>query len=434
MTVLQFSPSVAMMRRRASMPRTQLVSTSVVVPLRRPVLQTRDIQVAPVVKNEDKSSPAARDWKRTTAWMALNILMLLAMITHAGAAHADRIKDLADVAGVRSNPLVGYGLVVGLNGTGDQTSQAPFTIQSLKNMLQQLGVVVPPGVNPQLKNVAAVAINADLPAFAKPGQKIDITVSSIGNASSLRGGSLLMAPLRGADGQVYALAQGNLVVGGLGVSGADGSRISVNIPSAGRIPGGASVERVVISDITSSPDVILNLHSADFTTASRMVKGIDAALGAGSARAIDAVTVAVKAPADASQRVSFLSVLESLDIEPGDSSARVVINSRTGTVVIGNHVRVLPAAVSHGSLSVTITERPKVSQPAPFSDGQTVVTAQTTIDVKQADSRMFLFAPDASLDDIVRAVNQVGAAPGDIVAILEALKEAGALRAELIVI
>ncbi|PTU30778.1 flagellar basal body P-ring protein FlgI [Stenotrophobium rhamnosiphilum] len=349
-------------------------------------------------------------------------------------AHAERIKDLADVAGVRSNPLVGYGLVVGLNGTGDQTSQAPFTIQSLKNMLQQLGVVVPAGVNPQLKNVAAVAISADLPAFAKPGQKIDITVSSIGNASSLRGGALLMAPLKGADGQVYAIAQGNLVVGGLGVSGADGSKISVNIPSAGRIPGGASVERMVVSDISSSAEVILNLHAADFTTASRMVKGIDTALGEGASRAIDSVTVAVKAPANPSQRVGFIAVLESIDVDPGEAPARVVINSRTGTIVIGSHVRVLPAAVSHGSLSVTITERPKVSQPAPFSEGQTVVTAQSSIDVKQADSRMFLFAPEASLDDIVRAVNQVGAAPGDIVAILEALKEAGALRAELIVI
>lgn len=434
MTVLQFSPNVAVMRRRAVMPRAHYAATSVVVPMRPRLVQAPVVQPSSLVKSENKSSTMERSWKRTYLWMALNILMLLVIVTYTGAAHADRIKDLADVAGVRSNPLVGYGLVVGLDGTGDQTSQAPFTIQSLKNMLQQLGVVVPPGVNPQLKNVAAVAINADLPAFAKPGQKIDITVSSIGNANSLRGGSLLMAPLRGADGQVYAIAQGNLIVGGLGVSGSDGSRISVNIPSAGRIPGGASVERAVASDINSSSEVILNLHTADFTTASRMVKSIDATLGDGSARAVDAVTVAVKAPSDPTQRISFLSVLESLDVDPGDAPARVVINSRTGTVVIGSHVRVLPAAVSHGSLSVTITERPKVSQPAPFSEGQTVVTPQTTIDVKQADSRMFLFAPDASLDDIVRAVNQVGAAPGDIVAILEALKEAGALRAELIVI
>lgn len=432
MTVLQFSPSLAMPRRRPAVSQLRYSSSAVVVPLRRQLPQVAT--PAAVIRVEKNPVVETPRWQRTALWLALNLLMLFVIVLHAGVAHADRIKDLADVAGVRSNPLVGYGLVVGLDGTGDQTSQAPFTIQSLKNMLQQLGVVVPPGVNPQLKNVAAVAINAELPAFAKPGQKIDITVSSIGNANSLRGGSLLMTPLRGADGQVYAIAQGNLVVGGLGVSGSDGSKISVNIPSAGRIPGGASVERAVASDISSSPEVILNLHTADFTTASRMVKGINAALGEGASRAVDAVTVAVKAPMDPSQRISFLSLLESMDIEPGDAPARVVINSRTGTVVIGSHVRVLPAAVSHGSLSVTITERPKVSQPAPFSDGQTVVTPQTTIDVKQADSRMFLFAPDASLDDIVRAVNQVGAAPGDIVAILEALKEAGALRAELIVI
>ena len=432
MTVLQFSPNLAVMRRRNEKPR--ITGSAVVVPMRKQLPPVQSLQ--PLLEDpvEKKTVDTSYRWTRAALWIAFNLLVLLAFMTHPSVAHADRIKDLADVAGVRSNPLVGYGLVVGLDGTGDQTSQAPFTIQSLKNMLQQLGVVVPAGVNPQLKNVAAVAINAELPAFAKPGQKIDITVSSIGNASSLRGGSLLMAPLKGADGQIYAIAQGNLVVGGLGVSGADGSRISVNIPSAGRIPGGASVERAVISDISSTAEVILNLKSADFTTASRMVKGIDAALGEGSARAIDAVTVAVKAPANVSQRVSFLAGLESLDIDPGDAPARVVINSRTGTVVIGSHVRVLPAAVSHGSLSVTITERPKVSQPAPFSEGQTVITPQTTIDVKQADSRMFLFAPDASLDDIVRAVNQVGAAPGDIVAILEALKEAGALRAELIVI
>lgn len=433
MTVLQFSQDLAVTRRRIIKPRV-IDSSCVVVPMRRPqaaATATKPALKTPAammkVKDERRSS-------RLTYWILFNTFLLIAFLMHSGVAHADRIKDLADVSGVRSNPLVGYGLVVGLNGTGDQTSQAPFTVQSLKSMLQQLGVVVPAGVNPQLKNVAAVAINAELPAFAKPGQKIDITVSSIGNAGSLRGGSLLMAPLKGADGQVYAIAQGNLVVGGLGVSGADGSRISVNIPSAGRIPGGASVERAVASDISSTAEVILNLRSADFTTASRMVKGINTALGEDTARAIDSVTVAVKAPLNPSQRVSFIGMLESMDIEPGDAPARIVINSRTGTVVIGSHVRVLPAAVSHGSLSVTITERAKVSQPAPFSEGETVVTAQTTIDVKQADSRMFLFAPEASLDDIVRAVNQVGAAPGDIVAILEALKEAGALRAELIVI
>lgn len=425
MTVHQFAPQIPHTLKRLATP-TLMPTRAVVLPFP----QRRVAAPAPVPLAEELQ--AAR-WRRPLYWMGFNLVLLFALLC-SSAAHAERIKDLADVAGVRSNPLVGYGLVVGLNGTGDQTTQTPFTVQSLNSMLQQLGVVVPAGVTPQLKNVAAVAIHAELPAFAKPGQRIDITISSIGNAASLRGGSLLMTPLKGADGQVYAIAQGNLVVGGLGVAGADGSRITINIPSAGRIPGGATVERVVASDISSTPEVILNLHTADFTTAARMVKGIDAALGAGSARAIDAVTIAVKAPMDSTQRIDFMAGLEVLEVDPGEAPARVVINSRTGTVVIGGHVQVLPAAVSHGSLSVTITERPQVSQPAPFSQGQTAVVERSSIDVKQADSRMFLFAPGASLDEIVRAVNQVGAAPGDIVAILEALKEAGALRAELVVI
>lgn len=349
-------------------------------------------------------------------------------------AQAERLKDLADVAGVRDNPLVGYGLVVGLDGTGDQTSQAPFTVQSLRAMLTQLGVTIPPTVNPQLKNVAAVAIHAELPAFAKPGQKIDITVSSIGNSGSLRGGSLLMAPLKGADGQVYAIAQGNVIVGGLGVSGSDGSRVTINIPSAGRIPGGATVERAVAGTFGVSPNVQLNLRTADFTTATRVAKGINAALGSDSARAVDPVTVSVMAPADADQRVAFLAQLESLEIDPGEAPARVVVNSRTGTIIIGSGVRVMPAAVTHGSISVSISEKPQVSQPAPFSKGETVAVPRSQIEVEQQTAHMFLFSPGVALDDIVRAVNQVGAAPGDLVAILEALKQAGALRAELVVI
>lgn len=349
--------------------------------------------------------------------------------------HAERIKDLASIEGVRGNPLVGYGLVVGLDGSGDQTTQAPFTTQSLKAMLSQLGVVVPPNVNPQLKNVAAVAIHAELPAFAKPGQSIDVTVSSIGNAGSLRGGALLMTPLKGADGRVYAIAQGNVVVGGLGVSGNDGSRISINVPSAGRIPNGALVERTVPNSFATSPDMRLNLHTPDFTTAARMAQAVNARLGGEFAEAVDAVTVAVVAPADSRQRVAFLAALEAIEVAPGAAPARVVINSRTGTVVIGSHVRVLPAAVAHGALAVTISERAVVSQPAPFSEGQTVVVPNTAIEVTQAgQGRMFLFEAGVSLDDIVRAVNQVGAAPGDLVAILEALHEAGALRAELVVI
>jgi len=366
--------------------------------------------------------------------MSLRLFAMLLCAIVAIPAHAERVKDLASVAGVRSNPLVGYGLVVGVDGTGDQTSQAPFTVQSLKNMLTQLGVVVPSNVNPQLKNVAAVAIHAELPPFAKPGQQIDVTVSSIGNATSLRGGSLLMSPLRGADGEIYAVAQGNLVVGGFGVQGKDGSRVSVNVPSAGRIPSGATVERGVATNYAGSGEVILNLNSADFTTASRLVQAIGTAIGADRVRAIDAVSVAVQAPSDASARISFLSNLENIDVTPGDAPAKVVVNSRTGTIVIGSHVRVMPAAVAHGSLTVTITENAQVSQPAPFSKGETVVTPQSDVSATETGGRMFLFDAGVTLAEIVRAVNQVGAAPGDLIAILEALKEAGALRAELVVI
>jgi flagellar P-ring protein precursor FlgI len=349
-------------------------------------------------------------------------------------AQAERVKDLATVAGVRGNQLVGYGLVVGLDGTGDQTSQAPFTIQSIRNMLAKFGVTIPANVNPQLKNVAAVTVRADLPAFSKPGQTIDITVDSIGNATSLRGGSLIMTPLRGIDGEVYAIGQGSLVVSGFGVQGKDGSRISINVPSSGRVPNGASVERSVPTNFATEPYVVLNLNTPDFTTAARLTDGINTMLGPDTARAMDAVSVRVQAPTDASQRIAYLSTLEAIEIQPGDAPARVIVNSRTGTVVIGSAVRVTPAAVAHGSLSVTITERSDVSQPGPLSNGQTVVTPRSEIKVEQPEARMFVFNAGVNLDEIVRAVNQVGAAPGDLVAILEALKEAGALRAELIVI
>lgn len=268
-------------------------------------------------------------------------------------AHAERVKDMASVAGVRSNQLVGYGLVVGLDGTGDQTSQTPFTVQSIKNMLNQFGITVPPNVNPQLKNVAAVSVSATLPPFAKPGQTIDVTVSSIGNAKSLRGGSLLMAPLRGADGQVYAIAQGNLVVGGLTAGGNDGSKVTVNIPSVGRVPNGATVERTVDNPFMASDSVVLNLRAADFTTANRLAESINKTMGEGTAQPLDATSVRVNAPRDAAQRVAYVSMLENLEVEPGEAPARVIVNSRTGTVVIGSHVRVMPAAVAHGSLTVT---------------------------------------------------------------------------------
>lgn len=362
-------------------------------------------------------------------WMAIIGLVLISQ-----SAFAERIKDIATIAGVRSNQLVGYGLVVGLDGTGDQTSQAPFTVQSMRSMLSQLGVTIPPEINPQLKNVAAVSLQAELPAFAKPGQTIDLTVASIGNAKSLRGGSLLMAPLRGADGKIYAIAQGNLIVGGFGASGNDGSKITVNVPSAGRIPNGATVERPAPTSFGGEDGLVLNLNSPDFTTSHRVAETVNAMFGNGIARPIDAAAVQILAPADFGQRVSFVSMLENLTLEPGAAPAKVVINSRTGTVVIGSHVRVMPAAVTHGSLTVTINEKSAVSQPGSLSGGETKVVPRSDVQISQEKNRMFVFEPGIALSEIVEAVNRVGAAPGDLVAILEALREAGALRAELIVI
>ncbi len=360
---------------------------------------------------------------------------LFATIFMAGAVQAERIKDIATVAGVRSNQLVGYGLVVGLDGTGDQTSQTPFTIQSMLSMLAQFGITLPPGTNPQLKNVAAVSLHTNLPAFAKPGQLLDVTVSSLGNSKSLRGGSLLMAPLKGADGKVYAIAQGNLIVGGFGAGGSDGSRITVNVPSVGRIPGGATVERASPTPFGSDDSIVLNLHGPDFTTSKRVAEAINSAIGMGTAYPVDASSIKVNAPKSRSQRVMFLSIVENITLEPGEASARIIVNSRTGTVVIGRHVRVTSAAVAHGSLTVTIVEQAAVSQPTgPLSGGSTVVVPASDIEISQETNRMFMFNPGVSLNEIVQAVNQVGAAPGDLIAILEALKEAGALRAELIVI
>jgi flagellar P-ring protein precursor FlgI len=375
--------------------------------------------------------------KRCFPNLSPTIALIFGVMLTLGSAlsHAERIKDLASVAGVRSNQLIGYGLVIGLDGTGDQTSQLPVTVQSLKNMLAQLGVVVPPSVNLQPKNVAAVVVNAELPPFANIGQTIDVTVSSIGNAKSLRGGTLLMAPLKGADGQVYAIAQGNLISSGFGAEGADGSRITVNVPSVARIPNGASVERTIASSFSQGNSLMLNLYSPDFTTATRLAEVINRTLGPGTAKPMDASSIQVSAPLDQGQRVEFISALENLSLEPGEAPAKVIINSRTGTVVIGSSVRVTPAAVSHGNLTVTITEDPQVSQPLPFSKGGTTkVVPDSNVQISEDKKRMFLFNPGVSLDEIVRAVNQVGAAPGDLVAILEALKQAGALRAQLIVI
>lgn len=351
------------------------------------------------------------------------------------AAEAERIKDIATVAGVRSNQLVGYGLVVGLDGSGDQTTQAPFTVQSLKSMLAKLGVVVPPNVNPQLKNVAAVMVHAELPPFAKPGQTIDVTVSSIGNAKSLRGGSLLMVPLKGADGQTYAIAQGNMVVGGFGAEGSDGSRVTVNVPSAGRIPNGATVERAVLSPFTQGGIVTLNLNAADFTTAQRLAQRVNDVMGPEVALPVDGASIQVRVPSNMAQKVAFMAMLENISVEPGDAPARVIVNARTGTIVIGRHVRVMPVAVAHGNLTVSISEDIGVSQPEAFARrGDTAIVPGSTVEISEETSRMFVLDAGVSLDDIVKAVNEVGAAPGDLVAILEALQQSGALRGQLTVI
>ncbi len=347
---------------------------------------------------------------------------------------AERIKDVAQVQGVRDNQLVGYGLVVGLDGTGDSTSQTIFTMQSLKSMLANYGIALGANETPQVKNIAAVALHATLPPFAKPGQKIDVTISSIGNAKSLRGGSLLMTPLKGADGNIYAVAQGNLTVGGLGVEGADGSKVTINVPSVGRIPNGAIIERAVRNPFVEGKDIVLNLHRRDFTTAKRLAETVNEVLGPDNAHAEDAVTVRINAPKDKNQRVAFMSFLENLSFQPGEAAAKIIVNSRTGTVVIGNHVKVYAAAVSHGNMTVTITNTQETSQPNALAGGETVQNNNQEITVEQENNRMFLFSEGVELNQLVRAFNQVGASPGDLVAILESLKQVGALSAELIVI
>ena len=362
-------------------------------------------------------------------------LLILGVLTLSTAAYAERIKDIASVSGVRDNYLVGYGLVVGLDGTGDQTSQTPFTTQSFKSMLMKYGIMLPEGASPQLKNVAAVSLHADLPPFSKPGQKIDITVSSLGNSKSLRGGSLLMAPLKGADGKVYAVAQGNLIVGGFGISGSDGSKVTVNVPSVGRIPSGATIEREVPNPFANMEKVVLNLNRGDFTTANRVVQAINNVLGPDSAHALDSVSIQVLTPPTTTQKVEFVSFLENLTVNPDSAPARIIINSRTGTIVITDDVRVKRAAISHGSLVVSVTADPIVSQPGgAFNRGTTAVVPRDRIEVTQEDARMFVLRPGISLRELVDAVNRVGAAPGDLVAMLEALKQSGSLSAQLIVI
>ncbi|WP_246058275.1 flagellar basal body P-ring protein FlgI [Litorilituus lipolyticus] len=358
------------------------------------------------------------------------ITIILCSLVLVNASYAQRIKDLADVAGVRSNQLIGYGLVVGLPGTGEQS---PFTEQSFKTMLSNFGITMPDNLKPKIKNVAAVAVHAELNAFAKPGQSIDVTVSSMGSAQSLRGGTLLQTVLMGIDGNAYAVAQGSLVVSGLGAQGLDGSQVLVNIPTVGRIANGATVEREVKSPFSSGDYITFNLRNSDFTTAKRLSDTINELIE-GSAQALDATSVRVTAPRDISDRVSFLSVIENLEFEPASPAAKIIVNSRTGTIVIGSEVKLLAAAITHGGITVTINEIQNVSQPDAFAEGETVVTNESAIDVSQTDARMFVFEPGVTLDTLVRAINEVGAGPGDVMAILEALDQAGAIRGELIVI
>ncbi len=360
------------------------------------------------------------------------LLACLAALLVATPANADRIKDLGAFQGIRSNQLTGYGIVVGLPGTGDDNLD--YTVQSVKAVASRFGLQLPPGANPGLKNAAVVMVTAELPAFAKPGQRIDITVSSMGKAKSLRGGSLIMTPLMGADGQVYAMAQGNLAVGGLGAEGKDGSQIVVNTPSTGRIPEGATVERTVATGFADSPNLTFNLQRADFTTAQNVASAINQRLGLGTAQAIDAVSVAVRAPIGADVRATLMSTIENLDVTAAEPPAKVIVNARSGTVVINSAVRVGPAAVTHGKLTVRIDENQRISQPAPFSQGRTATEQNSGVEVDEERRPMFVLAPGPKLADIVKAVNAIGASPADLVAILEALKEAGALKAELIVL
>ncbi|OYW86951.1 MAG: flagellar biosynthesis protein FlgI [Sphingobium sp. 32-64-5] len=359
-------------------------------------------------------------------------LMLLIGLAAAPAAQAERIKDLGTFQGVRPNQLTGYGIVVGLAGTGDDSLD--YSTQGMKGMVSRFGLTLPAGVNPALKNSAAVMVTAELPAFSKPGQRLDVTVSAIGKAKSLRGGTLVLTPLRGADGQIYAMSQGSLAVGGLGISGADGSHLSVNIPSAGRIPGGATVERAVATGFDIAPQLDFNLAEADLTTALRVADAINLTFGDRRARAVDAVTVSINAEPGAEQRILMMGLIENIEVKPAEAPAKVIVNARSGTVVINGAVRIAPAAISHGKLTVSVQESPRVVQPAPFSNGETALEQSSALSVTEEKKPMLNFKGGASLADIVKAVNAIGATPSDMVEILQALKQAGAMKAELVIL
>jgi flagellar P-ring protein FlgI len=368
----------------------------------------------------------------SAGWTMKILLALVAAILIASPAYATRIKDLGSFQGVRGNQLTGYGIVVGLAGTGDDN--LAYATQAMGGVASRFGLTLPPGVSPSLRNAAAVMITAELPPFANPGQRIDITVSALGRARSLRGGTLIMTPLRGADDQIYAMAQGNLIVGGMGISAQDGSSVTVNVPSAGRIPGGATVERAVETGFATTPEIVFNLSDADLTTAGRVADAINASLGQQIARAVNGGAVAIQAPPGAESRTALMGQIENINVDPGEAPARVIVNSRTGTIVINGAVRISAAAVSHGRLTVQVDENPQVVQPAPLSRGQTAVQQNSNINVTEERAHVFQMNGGANLSEIVRAINAIGATPSDLVAILEALKQAGALHADLVVL
>jgi len=360
----------------------------------------------------------------------LGVILLLA----AGVAQAERIRDLASIQGVRPNQLIGYGLVVGLDGSGDQTTQTPFTVQSIITMLSQLGINLPPGTSLQLKNVAAVMVTAMLPSFARPGQALDVTVSSMGNAKSLRGGTLVLTPLKGADGQIYAMAQGNVVVSGAGAA-QGGSSVQVNHLAAGRIPAGATVERAVASALAQGDTIRIELNSTNFDNARRIAQAVNRSFGEGTASALDGRVIEVNAPAATNDRVAFLAQIENLSVETATGLARVIINARTGSVVMTQAVALDNCAVAHGNLSVSIQSTPVISQPSSFSNaGQTVVSEKTDIQIRQDGGNLIMLERGVKLADVVKALNTLGATPQDLLAILQAMKAAGALRAELEII
>jgi flagellar P-ring protein FlgI len=381
----------------------------------------------------DDSDGVQRHGSLLRACLWLTLLLASAAVWWPLPAQAARIKEVAAVQGVRSNALTGYGLVVGLDGTGDQTTQTPFTTQSLNAMLQQMGVTVPAGTSMQLKNVASVLVTAQLPPFAQPGQTLDVVVSSLGNAKSLRGGTLIATPLKGADGRIYAMAQGNLIVGGAGAS-AGGSKVTINHLSAGRVPEGATVEMAVPTPLLKGDTIQLDLHANDFNTARAVAAAINEAKGEGTAAARDGRVISVKAPTNPNERVAFLADIENLDVQLANPAARIIVNARTGSIVLNDAVTLGPCAVAHGNLSVTINSTPQVSQPNPLSQGQTVAGEKADIAITQQGGALVTMPASTKLSEVVKALNALGATPQDLLAILQAMRAAGALRAEIEVI